>query len=103
MHVPYGRWYFCMVACDNMPQSGISRGKSVKVFPVRVIRQVIRTAHQVKGCDVIGICVAAPLPGNVEVEAYACTTPGVIHLARARVEAIAPAELWDFQSTTVMR
>ena len=93
LHLPHGRWYFCMVACDNMPQSGISRGKSVKAFPVRVIRQS-NQPHQVKGCNVIGICVAAPLPGNVEVEACACTPPGVIHLARARVEAIAPAELW---------
>jgi hypothetical protein len=92
-----------MVACDNMPQSGISRGKSVKFFPVRVIRQVIRTAHQVECCNVIGICVAAPLPGNVEVEACACTPPGVIHLARARVEAIAPAELWCFQRSKVIR
>ena len=47
-------------------------------------------AHQVKGCDVVGVGEAAPLPGDVQIEAFAWALACIVHLTRARVEAIPP-------------
>ena len=49
-------------------------------------------SHQVKGCNIVSVDVAASLPGNVQVEASAWASPHITHFARARIEAISPAE-----------